>query len=193
MLKLTIPAKPAQPDVEFYDEVKEEFVVIPGKPATKEYTLQLEHSLVSLSKWEAKWCKSFLNNKEMTPEESIDYIRCMTITQNVPPEVYNNVTNENIQEVSSYIAAPMTATTINNNVNGKAGSREIVTSELIYYWMISLNIPLECQKWHLNRLLTLIQVCNVKNAPPKKMSKRQIMSRNAALNASRRNQLNTSG
>ena len=193
MLKLVVPGRPAIPDMELYDEMNEEFIVVPGKPATKEYTLQLEHSLVSLAKWESKWCKPFLSNKNMTEEETIDYIRCMTITQNVPPEVYNNITNENVQEVSDYIAAPMTATTFSDHGKGKGGSREIVTAELIYYWMITLTIPPEYQKWHLNRLLTLIQVCNVKNAPPKKMSKKALMSRNAQLNAARRSKLNSSG
>lgn len=115
----------------------------------------------------------------------------MTITQNVDDNVYKSLTNKNIDEINNYIDAPMTATTFSNTVNSR--SREIVTSELIYYWMISLNIPMECQKWHLNRLLTLIRVCNVKNAPPKKMSRREIMSRNAALNAARRKKLNSKG
>ncbi len=115
----------------------------------------------------------------------------MTITQNVNDNVYNSLTSKNIDEINKYIDAPMTATTFSDNTNSR--SREIVTSELIYYWMISLNIPMECQKWHLNRLLTLIRVCNVKNTPPKKMSRREIMSRNAALNAARRKKLNSKG
>lgn len=193
MLELTIPARAAQPDIELFDEEKGEFIVVPGKPAVKEYTLRLEHSLVSLSKWESKWCKPFLSNKNMTEEETIDYIRCMTITQNVPPEVYDNITNENIKEVSAYIDAPMTATTFSEHANTKGGSREIVTAELIYYWMIALTIPPEYQKWHLNKLLTLIRVCNIKNAPPKKMGRKAQLSRNAQLNAARRKQLNTSG
>lgn len=180
MLQITIPA------VEQWDERKQEFV------QTREQILQLEHSLVSLSKWEAKWCKAFLSNSEKTYEETLDYIKCMTITQNVKPETYNFLTNSNIEEVNKYIGAPMTATYISEEGVGK-GSREIVTSELIYYWMIALNIPFECQKWHLNRLLTLIRVCNIKNAPPKKRSRREIMSRNAALNAARKKQLNTKG
>ena len=193
MLKLTIPARPASPDIELFDEEKGEFFVVPGKPAVKEYTLQLEHSLVSLSKWESKWCKPFLSNKNMTEEETIDYIKCMTITQNVPQDVYNNLTADNIKEVSEYIDSPMTATTFSDNGNTKGGSREIVTAELIYYWMIALQIPPEYRKWHLNKLLTLIRVCNIKNTPPKKMSKKATMSRNAQLNAARRKQLNSSG
>ena len=180
MLQIVIPGQ------ELWDEQKQEFI------NTKEQVLQLEHSLISLSKWEAKWCKVFLSKQEKTQEETIDYIKCMTITSNVDPEVYNHLTRENIKEIEDYIAAPMTATYFSSDNAGKS-SREQVTSELIYYWMIALNIPFECQKWHLNRLLTLIKVCNIKNQPPKKMSKREIMSRNAALNAARRQQLNTKG
>lgn len=180
MLQITIPA------TEQWDESKQEFVT------TKETTLQLEHSLVSLSKWESKWCKSFLSRQEKTYEETLDYIKCMTLTQNVKPEIYNNLTRSNVEEINKYIESPMTATYFSENRNGRGG-RELITSELIYYWMITLNIPFECQKWHLNRLLTLIRVCNIKNQPPKKMSRREIMSRNAALNAARRQQLNTKG
>ena len=180
MLRITIPA------VEQWDEAKQEFIY------TKEQTLSLEHSLVSLSKWESKWCKAFLTKQEKTFEETLDYIKCMTLTQNVDPEVYNYLTNGNIKEINEYIEAPMTATYFSDEKTSKT-SREQVTAELIYYWMIALNIPFECQKWHLNRLLTLIKVCNIKNQPPKKRSKKDIMSRNAALNAARRKQLNTKG
>lgn len=180
MLRITIP------DVELWDEEKEEFVFRKGQ------TLQLEHSLVSLAKWESKWCKSFLSKKDKTYEETLDYIKCMTLTQNVDPDVYKNLTPSNIEQVNKYIEAPMTATFFSEDkTNGV--SREIVTAELIYYWMIALNIPFECQKWHLNRLLTLIKVCNIKNSPPKKRSRKEIMNRNAALNASRRKQLNSNG
>lgn len=172
------------PDQEFFNEETQEFFTLKGQ------TLQLEHSLVSLSKWESKWNKPFLSKNEKTSKETIDYIRCMTITQNVKPYIYDMLTNENILDINKYIDSPMTATTFNVQ---NTPSREIVTSEIIYYWMISLNIPLECQKWHLNRLLTLIRVCNLKNAPSKKMSKKEIMSRNAALNAARRKKLNTKG
>lgn len=180
MLQITIPA------MEYYDETKDEF------SSTKEQTLQLEHSLVSISKWEAKWHKAFLSKQDKTYEETLDYIRCMTITQNVNPEVYTRLTRANIEQVNEYISAPMTATYFADDKSAKP-SRETVTAELIYYWMIALNIPFECQKWHLNRLLTLIRVCNVKNTPPKKRSKKEIMNQNAALNAARRKQLNTRG
>jgi hypothetical protein len=116
----------------------------------------------------------------------------MTITQNVDPEVYLHLSAENIAQVNEYIDAPMTATVFHEEKTGKA-SREKTTAELIYYWMIAQNIPFECQKWHLNRLLTLIRVCNVKNTPPEKKSKGEIMRRNAALNAARKKQLNTRG
>lgn len=180
MLQITIPA------VELWDERKQEFVT------TKEQTLQLEHSLVSISKWESKWCKPFLSKQEKTFEETLDYIKCMTITQNVDPEVYNYLTTKNIEEINNYINAPMTATYFSDDKIAKT-SREQITAELIYYWMIALNIPFECQKWHLNRLLTLIKVCNIKNQPPKKRNRKEIMSRNTALNAARKKQLNTKG
>lgn len=180
MLQLVIPA------TEQWDEFRQEFVHV------KEQTLQLEHSLVSLSKWESKWCKSFFARQEKTYEETIDYIKCMTLTQNVKDETYYCLTNDHLTQIYKYIEAPMTATRFSDDKNTKT-NRETITSELIYYWMIALNIPFECQKWHLNRLLTLIQVCNIKNQPPKKMGKRDLMSRNAALNAARRKQLNTRG
>ena len=180
MLQITIPA------TEQWDEVKQEFI------SSKEQTLQLEHSLVSLSKWESKWCRSFFSKEGLTPDQTIDYIKCMTITQNVKDEVYNRLTRDNIEQINKYIEAPMTATTFTEDKSSKP-NRERITSELIYYWMISLNIPFECQKWHINRLLTLIRVCNIKNQPQKKMSKREIMNRNAALNAARRKQYNTNG
>ena len=186
MLQITIPA--TEP-IEMWDEEAQEFIFTKG---AKEQTLQLEHSLVSLSKWESKWCKVFLTNKEKTQEETMDYIKCMTLTQNVKPEVYNRLTRENLEQINQYISNPRSATYFSEDRSGKS-SREPITSELIYYWMIALNIPFECQKWHLNRLLTLIRVCNIKNQPPKKMSRREIMSRNSALNAARRKQLNTRG
>lgn len=181
MLTITIPA------TEKFDEAKGEFIY------TSEQTLQLEHSLISISKWESKWCKSFLDSKqEKTFEETIDYIKCMTLNKNVSDEAYYCLTQDNLNAIQEYIAAPMTATYFSDNGRGKKNGEQI-TSELVYYWMIALNIPFECQKWHINRLLTLVRVCNVKNQPPKKMSKRDIISRNAALNAARRQQMNTKG
>ena len=172
-------------DQELWDEGKSEFITIKGQ------TIQVEHSLVSVSKWESKWKKSFFRKEDKTTEETIDYIRCMTITQNVRPEIYNFLTNEIMNQVSEYISDPMTATCFNDE--SSKGSGEIITSDIIYYWMIAYNIPPEYQKWHLNRLLTLIKVCSKKNEKPKKMSKAEIMARNRELNNKRRQQYNTKG
>lgn len=182
MLQITVPL-----NEEGWDEEKQEFV------APKTITLQLEHSLISLSKWESKWCKAFLSKGEKTYEETLDYIKCMSITKNVNEEVYMKLTRANINAINKYIEAPMTATRFYSDDKKKPGSKETITSELIYYWMIALQIPVEFEKWHLNRLLTLIEVCNRKNQPPKKRSQREIMSRNTALNAARKKQLNTRG
>lgn len=179
MLQITIP------DNELWNEETENFVQQKGQ------ILQLEHSLVSLSKWESKWCKPFLSKTPKTREETIDYIRCMTLTQHVPSDIYNSITSDIVEKVSQYIEAPMTATTFSNEK--KTINNDIITAEIIYYWMVALSIPFECQKWHLNRLLTLINVCNIKNQPKKKRSRREIYSRNAALNAARREKLNTTG
>lgn len=180
MLKITIP------ESEMFDEKVGEFIYV------KEQTLQLEHSLLSLSKWESKWHKPFLGLEEKTMEETIDYIRCMTLTQNVDPNVYRVLSNENIKAINEYIKDPMTATTFSNDTN-QSGGKEIITSEILYYDMIGFGIPFECQKWHLNRLVTLIRVCSIKQNPPKKMSKGDIMRRNADLNAARKQRMNTKG
>lgn len=171
---------------EHYDEETEKFI----DPVT--VNLQMEHSLVSIHDWESKWHKSFLSTRELTDEETLDYIKYMTITPNVPSDIYGYLSDDNIREIRDYISDPMTATTFPED-RSKKGSREIITAELIYYWMIELRIPVEFEHWHLNRLLTLIRVCNVKNQPQKKMSKRDIASRNAALNAQRRAKLHSKG
>ena len=181
MLTITIPAK------EDFNNDTQEFIVV-----EKEQKLQLEHSLLSLSKWESKWHKPFLGRDEMSLEEILDYVRCMTLTPNVDQEVYYRLTDDNISEIRKYINDTMTATTI-REVDDGSSCREIITSEILYYDMISLNIPFECQKWHLNRLITLIKVCNIKNSPQKKMSVSEIYSRNKALNEARKKQLNSKG
>lgn len=180
MLTITIPAR------ELYDEKQDLFITIKGQ------TLQLEHSLVSLSKWESKWHKPYISDKEKTYEETLDYIKCMTITQNVDPNVYKFLTEENIYQIKAYIDDPMTATTCSDPKTNKRDNRPI-TSELIYYWMIALQIPVEFQKWHLNRLLMLIKVCNAENTPPKKGNRRETINRYAALNEARRKKLNSKG
>lgn len=180
MLQITIPA------TESFNNKNNTFIY------TEEQVLQLEHSLVSLSKWESKWCKPFLSKERKTPEETIDYIRCMTLTQNVDPMIYLNLSDENIRQVNDYIEAPMTATWFREG-NKTGSSNEVVTAEIMYYWMIALDIPMECENWHLNKLLTLVRVCNEKNKPQKQMSKKELMSRNRALNEARKKQLNTKG
>lgn len=181
MLRITIPA------TEQWDERAEQFIY------TKGCTLQLEHSLVSLHKWESKWHKPFISKKEPTDEELLDYIKFMTLTQNVDPDVYNCLTEQNFIDIKEYIDNPMTATTFSSDGSSKGKTKETVTAELIYYWMIAQNIPYECRKWHLNQLLTLIQVCSIKNTPPKKRSKKEIASQYAAMNAARRKKFNSKG
>lgn len=179
MLKIIVP------ETEWFNSATNEFITM------KPQELLLEHSLLSISKWESKWEKPFLNKTERTSKEILDYIRCMTITQNVKPETYLSLSQDNIDQIIKYIDSPNSATTFRED--NTPGSREIITSEIIYYWMISYHIPVEFEKWHLNRLLNLIKICSIKNQPPKKMSKSQIMSRNRALNEARKAQLNTKG
>lgn len=179
MLKIIVPTK------ELFVEKTGTFENI------KETSLSLEHSLVSVSKWESKWHKPFLNNIDKTNDEIIDYIRCMTITQNVNDNIYQALSEENVYDIKEYIENPMTATWFmktNHNTHHR-----IITNELIYYWMITLNIPMECQRWHLNRLLTLIQVCNSENAPKEMRNPNDILRENAAINAARKKQFNTKG
>lgn len=183
MLHIKVPAQ------EFFDENSQEFI------ETKETTLTMEHSLISISKWEAKWKKSyFAEEPKKTTEEVLDYLRCMTITpQNVDPLVYRSLSKENLKRITEYIDDPMTATTI-HEVKRPGARKETVTSELVYYWMIAQNIPIEFEKWHINRLLTLIKVCAIKNDPnPKKMSRNAIMRQNRALNQARKARLHTRG
>lgn len=172
---------------EYFDERISEFVNIKGA------TIQVEHSLVSVSKWESKWHKSFLSDNQRTEEETIDYVRCMTLTQNVDPEIYRNLSAKNIADIQEYINAPMTATWFNDRSSKARSSKRVITSELIYCWMITLGIPMECQKWHLNRLLTLIRVCDIENSPKKKMSKNELLNSNRSLNAARKAALGTKG
>lgn len=186
MLQVVIPS------TELYDEAKDEFIQV------KTQTLQLEHSLVSISKWEAKWKKPFLSKENKTPEEVLDYIRCMTLTQNVNPLVYKVIPRKTFNDIFAYIDDPMSATVIyDHKVPGAPPKKsETVTSELIYYWMVALQIPFECQKWHLNRLMNLIRIAEIKNTPPdkrRKMSRSEILSSNQALNRARREAMGSKG
>jgi hypothetical protein len=156
------------------------------------FPVDLEHSLVSLSKWESKWEIPFLKEEKKTDEQVSDYIQMMIIGEIPPGEILARLSAENIRQINDYIAAKMTATWFTER-QAPRQNRDIITAELIYYWMISLNIPFECQHWHLNRLLTLIRVCNIKNAPAKKMTKSEAMAQQRVLNAQRRNRTGSRG
>lgn len=173
MLSLNIPTVN-----DIWDEANEMFI------SRKGAKIKLEHSLVSLAKWERHYHQPFMSHAEFSAEEELYYIKCMTLTQNVPDEAYMNITNQQLNDIRSYINDPMTATTFSDNrKEGESPGKEIITNELIYYYMIALNIPFECQKWHLNSLLTLIEVAKRKNTPDKKMNRNELMSHHRAVNA----------
>ena len=175
------------PEQEFFNSETNEFYKI------KSTTFKIEHSLVAIAKWESKWHVAFLDEKvEKTNEMMIDYIRCMTISQNVDPEIYYHLPENVIKEINDYIGDPMTATTFRDTHKG-VNRGEFVTNELVYYWMISAQIPLECEKWHFNRLMTLIRICGEKNQDPKKMKRRDILNSNRALNEARKRAHGTRG
>ena len=173
---------------ELFDEKTERFILV------KPQTLQLEHSLISVSKWESKWKKPFMQKDPMTEEETMDYIRFMTISpQNVDPMVYKFINADHVRMVMDYIHDPMTATTINKQ-NKSQGPKQVITSELVYYYMTAYQIPFDpCQKWHFNRLMTLIEVCDAKQQKPKKMSQAEINNRNRSRNAARKAKHGTKG
>jgi len=175
------------PDQELFNDETQEFVTVKGQ------VVKFEHSLVSLSKWEEKYKKPFLTKEDKSRRETLDYFRFMTITQNVPDALYITMPNEIYTQLIAYIEDPMSATTFTKVEERRKVNREVITSEIIYYWMIALQIPLECQKWHLNRLLTLINVCNIKNQPKRRMSRAEVLAQNRVLNEQRRQQLNTTG
>lgn len=176
MLYITIP------ETELFDEVNEKFIKI------KEQKLCLEHSLISLSKWESRNRIRFIDNSDITEEQMLDYIYCMIVTPvNYDKQNLLGLTKENINEIKDYITNSKTATTLpDNKGNGRSGPKENITSELIYYWMIACGIPFECEKWHLDRLITLIRICQIKNEPSKNLSKYDALSRTKNLNAARR-------
>lgn len=185
MLQLTIPQR------EWFNDNTQEFIVCPKR------ILQLEHSLLSISKWESKWKKPFLGkDNKRTYAESVDYVRCMTINTQSDLNVYKGLSKDIFQKIKDYMDDGMTATTFSNRSVGNGGGRgrrETITSELIYYWMVNYNIPFECEKWHINRLLTLIRICEIKNRGDKKMKRGDIYARNKALNAANRAKYNSKG
>ena len=176
-------------EIELWDHKNERFIRV--KPCT----LTLEHSLLSISKWESIWHKPFLSQTEKkTNEELVSYIKCMTISpRDVDDKVYQFMPRENLREIEAYISDPMSATKINNSkVKDNHKNKDTVTSELIYYWMMTANIPTECEKWHINRLFNLINIYGRKNAPPKKMTRNDYSER-SALNAARLKAHNSRG
>ena len=180
MLTIIIPGD------EIFDEVTQEFSTV------GDVEVKLEHSLVSLSKWESIYEKPFLSTTEKTSEEIFGYINCMIVGPEIAPEVFSRLSKDNLDKIHALIEAKMTATWI-TEVPGAPKDHSIVTSELIYYWMISFQIPMECENWHLNRLFTLIRICNIKNAKPRKMSKTEAAAQMRAMNAKRKAELKTSG
>lgn len=176
------------PKVNGWDSVNNEFVEIESE------TITIEHSLISLQRWESKWHIPYMSTEQKTPEQVIDYIQCMTMSKVKDPRIFMYIPEGIMQEIADYISNPMTATTFNDNLPGASKFRkEVITAEIIYYWMIALNIPESFKKWHLNQLLTLIKVCELKQEKPKKMPRNALVNRNRALNAARKARLNTHG
>lgn len=171
---------------EFFNEETQTFEEV------EKTIIDLEHSLLSVSKWESKYQKPFLSTAEKSPEEIFGYLKSMVVSPNLDPDVLYKCSQENLDEIQTYIDSSQSATTF-GVMPERRGPGEVITSELIYYWMVAFNIPFECEHWHINRLFSLIRICNIKNAKPRKLSKNEIAMRNRELNAKRRAELNTSG
>ena len=180
-----MPISITVPGVESFDDSKQQFVY------TEETVLVLEHSLVSVSKWESRYCKPFLSQDARTSEETINYVRDMTLTHGVDPMVYLAIPDSVLAEIGAYISSPQSATTITEV--GVKPTRQVITSELIYYWMVALTIPFECENWHINRLLMLIRVCNAKNSTKDKVNRADLLARNRRLNEERKALYGTNG
>lgn len=179
MLKLNVKISEA------FDEEKQEFVF-------ETFPLELEHSLVSLSKWESEFEKPFLAAEEKTNEEALGYIRAMIVTPDYPSDILNKLQQEDVDAINRYIEAKMTATWF-AETKETGPRRQTITSELVYYWMTSYQIPWEAENWHLNRLFTLIKVFNAQNEKPKKTGAKEMAERRRALNEQRRAQFKTRG
>lgn len=171
---------------EYYNEETEEFSTV------GDVVVHLEHSLLSVSKWESKYQKPFLSSGKKSPEEIFGYIKAMILDRDLDPDVLNRCSQKNIDQIQEYIDSSQSATTF-GMMPERRGPGEVITAELIYYWMVAFTIPFECENWHLNRLFALIRICNIKNSSQKKMSRNELAQRNAALNAQRRKELNTTG
>lgn len=180
MLRITIDEE------EVFNEKDNTFATVGG------VVVELEHSLISLSKWESEYQKPFLAPGEKTSEEIFGYLKAMVVTPNVGPDVLYRLTQKNVDKIQEYIDSSQSATTF-GSMPERRGPGEVITSELIYYWMVAFNIPFECQHWHLNRLFALVRICNIKNSKPQKMSRHEIAQRNRELNEKRRQELGTSG
>lgn len=171
---------------EYYNEVTQEFETL------DDVVLELEHSLVSVSKWESIHCKPFLSDKPKTSEEIMSYISCMILSPIFPGGILSRLSSANVEAVNDYVESKQTATTF-GDMPSRKGRGEVITSELIYYWMVAFTVPFECETWHLNRLFALIRICNIKNQPAKKVSKGEIARRNRELNERRKAEFGTTG
>lgn len=180
MLTITVGA------TDFFNEETGSFEIHGGTE------LQLEHSLVSLSKWEAIHETPFLGESKKTPEQLLSYIECMLLTENPPGNLLEKLSKDNVDTVQTYIDRKMTATWF-SEVRPQARNQEVITAELIYYWLTVFHIPFECETWHLNRLFTLVRICSLKQDKPKKMSRAEVARRNRELNAQRKAQMGTKG
>lgn len=172
---------------ELFDDEKLEFI-----PAVDGLVVDLEHSLISLSKWESKYEKPFLSSMDKSSDEVLAYVNAMVVTPDVDPDALLRCSQKNIDEIQNYIDSRQSATTF-GAMPERRGQGEVITSELIYYWMVAFNIPFTCETWHLNRLLSLVRICNIKNSPPKKLSRSEIAQRNYELNEKRKQELGTRG
>jgi hypothetical protein len=171
---------------EFFNEETEEFVTI------GDVVLELEHSLLSVSKWESKFQKPFLASGEKSREEVLEYLRMMILNKDIPEDIHLRLDQTNMDLINEYVGSAQSATTF-GQIPDPVSKAEVITSELVYYWMVAFNIPFECETWHLNRLFSLIRICNIKNSKPSKMSKASLAQRNRDLNAQRRSQLGSLG
>lgn len=180
MLTITVPK------TELFDERTEEFITLPP------VVLELEHSLASLSKWESIVEKPFLGKTEKTAAETRFYIECMIVTPDFPRGIVQRMSRENLDQINAYLESAQSATRF-GDMPKKSVQNEVVTAELIYYWLVAFRIPFEVETWHLNRLFSLIRICNAKNSPPKKRSAREIAAERRRLNEQRRQQYGTTG